>query len=949
MMFSMKRRSMTARAGAATLAIGALVALGLPGASAATSPSPSPFPSSSASGAASVDHTKCVSKGLSTTCTGSHGGDNAYNPWTGTQISNPPVVTVSQTKDLTDQVVNVSWQYFTPSISGSQFPNPGVGSGGAPKYYDVSVYECRGTNPVWNSDGLADSCDETGLEDNEITTGVPNAAGGVTLALDATKDAAGDYEDPGGIPENLGDWPADQGWGGPSSATGGNPATWKGQAQFHIEVGQENSQLGCDASSPCSLAIVPNFGGAYSDVPGTNAPSLTDTSQCEDHVNDDPTDSNINGPFPADALNSYACGIMDRIIVPLSFAPTAANCPNQNVEFYAQGSPMLQRAMTQWQSGFCTGSAPVELSYNSADSESQARSAFLQGGRALSARVDMAMVTLPADAGATQGSSRKFTYAPLANSGVAIADYLTDPNTGQQINHVVLNPRLVAKLTTESYSLGYGCTSEPFPEGVVHWPPLPNASSSCDPAVTHNPPSLYDDPEFLSVNKDCQPAGESKNYVCGASDFPSDSIGNMLYGPFLPTVLAGDSDMTYQLTDWVAANSDAAAFLDGKVDPWDMHVNSYYLHAVSYPTEFFQTLDPGATFPIKLACSPNPKIGCSDVLDYEYVGTMNAAWNPVTDLSHVVDDLLEYQPTADIPSLVCPSTVADETCTTVDQLQFESLPAETSTDLDLYSELDLGDVAAYQFPTAAPVNAAGKAVAPTQASVEAAVKDMKTNPDGITQYANESSSDPNAYPLAMVDYAMVPTCGLSSSEASAIADFLDKVATTGQTQGYLPGDLAPGYYPLTAKQKAQTLQAAQEVKSQDCKTAPPDKTVSGHKNVNDTTTSSPGNNHSGNTGTPSTKAHKKAPSSTVGTPTGSATTPKAQTAAFGQKSPDSGMAGVLQLLAIIIGALLLVGGSAAWAITATGKWPVVLRWLRPVQTRLRTALAWLGGLVVRRA
>ena len=65
--------------------------------------------------------------------------------------------------------------------------------------------------------------------------------------------------------------------------------------------------------------------------------------------------------------------------------------------------------------------------------------------------------------------------------------------------------------------------------------------------------------------------------------------------------------------------------------------------------------------------------------------------------------------------------------------------------------------------------------------------------------------------------------------------------------------------------------------------------------------------------------------------------------AFGEKSPDSGVAGILLLLAVIAGVLLLVGGPTAWVVTATGKWPVVLRWVRPVQSRSRAALAWLTG------
>jgi hypothetical protein len=61
------------------------------------------------------------------------------------------------------------------------------------------------------------------------------------------------------------------------------------------------------------------------------------------------------------------------------------------------------------------------------------------------------------------------------------------------------------------------------------------------------------------------------------------------------------------------------------------------------------------------------------------------------------------------------------------------------------------------------------------------------------------------------------------------------------------------------------------------------------------------------------------------------------------------MTGILLLLAIIVGALLLVGGPAAWALTATGKWPVVLRWLRTVRTQVQTGLGRLAGVVVRRA
>jgi ABC-type phosphate transport system substrate-binding protein len=939
-MYRLRRRGIAARVGTVIVAIAAIAAMALPGAAAATAASSSPSASPAASASpttcgTTTSCTKCVPKGMGTTCTGTYSGDNAYDPWLdkwdglsgavpnspGGQISHPPVVTVSQTKNLNDQSVNVSWQYFTPTLSTSQAPNPT----GNLKFYKVLIYECKGADPAVDSSGLGNSCAEEQVGQPDVTTqtGAPNAVTGITYALDAS----------GGGPNSYN-------WGGDSSNsnTGGDPADWKGQAQIHIEVGgQENSKLGCGPGTPCSLVIVPNFGGNY-DFDPSGAPSNTITADCENHSFDDPFDA-----FGADASNaadSFACEFRDRIVVPLSFSPTAVSsgCPGGNPQFNAEGSPMLQRAMTQWQSGFCKGSAPVNLGFTSLD-ESDAREQFLQGAQALSSSVDMALVTLPATG---QTSSRKFTYAPLANSGVAMAYYLDDAADGRPVGQVVLDPRLAAKLTTESYSLTFGCTVPPpqdQPPGGKPWPGLPNPSETCDPAVKDNPNTIFDDPEFQALNTHCQPLFEAADYSCGASDFADDFFagGDDKGGDFLPTVLGASNDMTFQLTDWTGADPDAAGFLAGKKDLWGMSVNTNYKN-VSYPIEQFDThKDPGTTPPWPITCTAG---GCG--ID----ATMQVAWNPDSTLGLISSNLLDLQPNTDSTDLLCVLAQCNPPFPMGDY-GFKSNGPEAPGARALFSELDLGDVASYQFPAAAMVNGAGDAVAPTQASVEAAVKDMKTNPDGVTQFANESSTDPAAYPLAMVDYAMVPTCGLSSSKASAIANFLDKVATSGQTQGFTPGTLAPGYYPLTSAQRAQTLKAAQDVKSQDCHTLPPDNTVSGHR-INDVSSPPSG---SGTPGTPGNTSlgGGKAPNHTS-VPGGSGKTPPAalkglQPEAFGQKSADSGLTGILLLIAIIVGAILLVGGPAAWVVTATGKWPVVLRWLRPVLAQLTAARTWLTGLL----
>src|SRR5262249_11694648 len=60
-------------------------------------------------------------------------------------------------------------------------------------------------------------------------------------------------------------------------------------------------------------------------------------------------------------------------------------------------------------------------------------------------------------------------------------------------------------------------------------------------------------------------------------------------------------------------------------------------------------------------------------------------------------------------------------------------------------------------------------------------------------------------------YAMVPTGGIRPAKAARIAQFLDYVAGAGQDPGTQPGQLPPGYLPLPARLRAQTLTAAHKV------------------------------------------------------------------------------------------------------------------------------------------
>src|SRR5215469_1764740 len=308
-----------------------------------------------------------------------------------------------------------------------------------------------------------------------------------------------------------------------------------------------------------------------------------------------------------------------------------------------------------------------------------------------------------------------------------MAYYLDDQQANRPVGQVVLDPSLAAKLTTESYSLNFDCTAQPVDPG---WPKLPAAGEFCDPAVKGNPHTVFDDPEFQLLNNDCQPWFESASYSCGAGDFTgadgfgdSSGKGNVKDGDFLPTVLGPPSDLTFQLTDWIGADADAAGFLAGKKDLWGMRVNTNYKD-ISYPTDQFQTqMDPGATNP---GSTCNFQNGACDS-----DATMQVEWNPDQNLDLIANNLVDLQTNADQTSLSCPLS---QGCTSIGEFGFAGDGQQAPTARALFSELDLGDVAADQFPAASVENSAGDAVAPTQVSVEAAVKDMKTNPDGITQF-----------------------------------------------------------------------------------------------------------------------------------------------------------------------------------------------------------------------
>jgi hypothetical protein len=800
------------------------------------------------------------------TCAGTYGGDRALDPnainqdptQPSGQLPDPPSVTIDQSTNLTYQMVHLNWSNFTPSYNYDFAPGYTQGN----TEYALSIFECKSSDPhidAVNINGAA-------------TTGDCYTIGVQTFAT-------------AGPPNTV------------TTVTGANGT---GSVDFQVETGEQNTFLGCSNTVQCSIVVVPNWGGQQD----TNDGSLVTPADCEtEHVYDDRNDDS----WGMDSQIGKPCSWWDRIVLPLSFAPTAAqSCPAVSSQFNAEGGTAVEQAMNQWRPGWCKQSPGVQavtFGYNSGVDEYHARSDFLAGGQALTASTDVALVNQPASADAQAGSSRQYTYAPLAVSGVTIAYYVDDPQTGLPIKNLRLNARLMAKLLTESYSLQYSQCSGAGTDQQQY----------CDPAVAGNPPDLFDDPEFQALNE-----GPNNPNGYTAADFPTFNGANAVPS-FLPTVLAGNSDLTQELTAWVWSDPDARAFLQGRADQWGMRVNSYYKD-ISYPISQFLPQDPG----------------WSGVPDGSPVGSapyesMQLAWNPIDGLDTVVSTLANNRSSA-LTNIGVTCSVLGWTggpCVGGNWV-YPKFPTQQLGERSLFAVVDQGDAAAFRFPAAQLVNAGGAAVAPTTQSMSAAVDDMQTNPDKITQYSDFANKDPNAYPLTQVEYAMVPTCNMDSGTAQAIAGFLHD-ASAGSSQlygtnlGQLPG--FGGYLALSDAQLAQDATAAAAVSAQTCTSPPPDTTVGSQtqSTVNGSTGGlGGGGGNSG--GSPSTGANPSA-----GNTPNNRTNPSGSgnSSPVGLKSLDvNGFGGWALPAALIAGATLALAAGATYLLTGTAAGRDLLRRMR---------------------
>ncbi|MGW6917859.1 hypothetical protein ACWGB8_29140 [Kitasatospora sp. NPDC054939] len=637
-------------------------------------------------------------------------------------------VTVSAARNLTNQVVQVSWSGFTPSTLGG-LPATSVTFRDSSVLYPVRIYQCRGTDPR-----------------------ITDCYGSTLYGGDPAR-GFGQKTPPAGI--TTPDFPS-------NAAIAVTGADGSGTASIEVWTAQQSPSLGCDAGHPCSLVVAPNYGGDILDIWQVREGAV----DCTDHGSDT---GEFFTPMAADAISAQAgsgvnqdfavgeqCSWEQRTVVPLSFAPTPGECAAQNSAFSASGLEMVNRAVQQWRSGLCLAESPISFQYAFAGGEPQARAAFLNGSG-----VDVALTARPD----REVPARPYVYAPLATSGISVVFVVDDTQTGRQIRDMRLNARLMAKLLTQSYA----------PTGTRQVP-----------SVEGNPTCVTNDPEFLKLNP--LPAASGLQW-------PASCNGGM---DFLPTVVGSTTDLVHQLTSWIAADPDAARFLDGEPDPWGMHLNTAYLRPKfsGYPIEALQ---------------PQDFSGFPDGETETLRRWKQYDWNPVLGgLGQVSRKILENKGT-------CLSTEVNPTG------GHDACAARAPGSRVLFAVMDSGQAKAYSLPEAELLNPAGSFAGPTGSGFQAAVAAMPVDPATGTQQLPYGAADTafardqRAYPLTTVQYAMVPTSGVPQAKAEAIARFLRTSTTGGQVYGPEPGRLAAGFLALTEAQRKQAAEAVKHVEGQDGK------------------------------------------------------------------------------------------------------------------------------------
>jgi len=533
-----------------------------------------------------------------------------------------------------------------------------------------------------------------------------------------------------------------------------------------------------------------------------------------------------NDPFSSYIIRSglFQETWQHHLAVKLDFKPLGLRCAVGAAERLLSGSELVSLAVGQWQPALCSQAKGQVFSLLTGP-ESDALRAATATDTAPLALTTRALVDVETD---------PLVYAPIALTGVSVG-FAIDRDHGANeapaevvarerhaFESLKLTPRLLAKLLTASYKSA-----------------LPNGADKSH--LGDNPWNLTHDPDFLAIN-DPEWAYMMLNAV-GLSD---------------ALVPLGRSDTAWLVWEYILADADAAAFLDGKPDPWGMVVNPYYSTDQSTNPTGEALAMPAADFP-----KADPS---------EFAGSANLGYADVVNL-------ITWRPYSSSLDQSGYLVLRGDPMTLGSWSPYIVPPKYTRADrglVGLQRVIGLTDTSAaerYQIVQASLRNPAGAFVAPTTEAMLAAAAAMSSNSDqpqvvGFAQTSPAAQAAASAYPLTVPVYAAANPLMEDAAVRADYAAFISYAAAKGQEPGNDDGQLPPGYAPIPSSWGKQAQAAALLIKNGPPSSQPPGTTPAPTPSPTSTPATTPAP-----TPTPTTTAA----STPTATPAASSTTTQPQT------------------------------------------------------------------------
>lgn len=495
-----------------------------------------------------------------------------------------------------------------------------------------------------------------------------------------------------------------------------------GAVKFEVRSSVENESLGCSDSVPCSIVVIP--------IQGISC------------LDEDPACSR-GGQFEPGASNFAAQGVdltvspllwwapsnwRNRFSVPIEFglAPDACDVLDDRPPTGFYGSELLAQAALQWSPAYCLDEDRFKFQHNKMPDEAAFTLMETGGGAA----------ALVSSRHETRGTD-PVAYAPTAVTGFSIGYVIDRPENAGELTDLRLNPRLIAKLITQSY-LG----SE---MGRMH------------PGMASNPVSINLDPEFQALNP-------------GLDTTSREAAATLLS-------LSESSDVIEALTSYVAQDEDAMAFIDGKADPWGMTINPNY-RKIDLPRSEWPLLDDFVPTSFDECRQQNPA---------PYFTQIAA---PVTSLRKIAEAILDSWPNVQTKC---------ERASLSDPWRIGRVDRQGVGSRFMLGLVSLGDARRLGLREAALQTRGSTFVTPTDGALARALAVSEASESGTEPFTIDIErviKAGSAYPGTMIVYTAARTSGMEKDEAAKVAQFIEVATTEGQRTGYGNGELPDGYLPI---------------------------------------------------------------------------------------------------------------------------------------------------------